>query len=207
MHIKKRGNKALLYRSIWVRKGSAEGNSHGFARQLYVGCLALNSTEIPFGLEEKLIADERELLNRQVLQPARQALERAEAEAQQRARDPIWRLNEGLRLIREAAALSAHGNVPASRVREIHAALDGIQVIGASARPIERDPLEIAVQALRQAAKAVATGHYGRAPVEGVRKSSVYTNWLAISEHVDGTAPDGLLRQLQAAAWVKAKTR
>lgn len=206
MHIKKRGSKALLYRSAWVRKGT-EGNSHGFPRQLYVGSLALNSTEIPSALEEKLTAEERELLNREVLKPARQALERAEAEALQRSRDPIWRLNESLRLIREAAALSAHGNVPASRVREIHSALDGIQVIGASARPIERDPLEVAVQALRQAAKAVTTGHYGRAPVEGVRKSSVYTNWLAISEHVDGTAPDGLLRQLQAAAWVKAKTR
>lgn len=206
MHIKKRGSKALLYRSAWVRKG-AEGNSHGFARQLYVGCLALNSTEIPSALEEKLTEEERELLNREVLQPARQALERAEAEALQRGRDPIWRLNESLRLIREAAALSAHGNVPTARVREIHTALDGIQVIGASARPIERDPLEVAVHALRQAAKAVTTGHYGRAPVEGVRKSSVYTNWLAISEHVDGTAPDGLLRQLQAAAWVKAKTR
>lgn len=59
--------------------------------------------------------------------------------------------------MREAAALSAGGKVPASRVREIHGALDEVQVIGTSARPVERDPLEVAVQALRHAAKAVAT--------------------------------------------------
>lgn len=206
MHIKKRGNNALLYRSTWVRKG-AEGNSHGFPRQLYVGCMSVQSTEIPPALAAKLTAEERELLEQQVLQPARRASELAKAQAQTRERDPLWRLDEGLRLIREAAGLSAQGKVPASRVREIQSALDAVQVIGASARPVERDPLEGAVQALRHAARAVATGHYGRAPDEGVRKSSVYANWLSISEQVDGTARDGLLRQLQAAAWVKAKAR
>jgi hypothetical protein len=207
MHIKKRGNNiALLYRSTWVRK-NAEGNSHGYSRQLYVGCLSMQSTEIPSAVAAKLTAEERDFLEQQVLQPARRASELAKAQAQVRERDPLWRLDEGLRLIREAAALSAQGKVPASRVREIQSALDAVQVIGAPSRPVERDPLEVAVQALRHAARAVAMGHYGRAPDEGVRKSAVYANWLSISEHVDGTARDGLLRQLQAAAWVKAKAR
>lgn len=206
MHIKKRGNNALLYRSAWVRKG-AEGNSHGFSRQLYLGCLSLQATEMPSALDGKLTSDEREFVEQRVVRPARQALARAQADAQKRARDPLWRLEEGLRLVREAAALSAQGAVPAARVRELQNALTTIQFIGASPRPAERDPLEAAVESLRNAARAVANGHYGPAPEEGVRKSPIYVRWLEISEQVDGSAPDGLLRQLQARGWVKAKGR
>lgn len=206
MHIKKRGNKALLYRSTWVSKG-VEGNSHGFSRQLYLGSLSLQATEIPSDTGAKLTQAERDFVERQVVYPATQALQRAEAEAQKRSRDPLWRLEEGLRLVREAAALSAQGAVPAARVRELQNALATIQVIGASARPVERDPLESALEALRNAAKAVGNGYYGAAPEEGVRKSPVYTRWLEISEQVDGSVSDGLLRQLQAKAWVKAKSR
>lgn len=206
MHIKKRGTKALLYRSTWVSKGT-EGNSHGFSRQVYVGSMSLLATEIPSGTGTKLTPAERELVERQVVRPAQQALACAQANAQKRVRDPLWRLEEGLRLLREAAALSAQGAVPASRVRELHAALASIQSIGASSRPVERDPLEVAVEGLRNAAQAVANGHYGPAPEEGVRKSPIYVRWLEISEQVDGSAPDGLLRQLQARGWVKAKGR
>jgi hypothetical protein len=206
MHIKKRGNKALLYRSTWVRKG-AEENDHGFSRQVYVASLPVRATEIPPDTEAKLTPDEREFVEQRVVRPARQALARAQAEAQKRARDPLWRLEESLRLVREAAALSAQGAVAASRVRELYAALASIQFIGASPRPAERDPLEAAVESLRNAARAVANGHYGPAPEEGVRKSPIYVRWLEISEHVDGSAPDGLLRQLQARGWVKAKVR
>lgn len=206
MHIKKRRNKALLYRSTWVSKG-AEGNSHGFSRQVYVGSMPLLATEIPSAIGTKLTPAEREFVERQVVQPAQQALARAQAEALKRGRDPLWRLEEGLRLVQEAAALSAHGAVPAARVRELQNALSTIHVIGALARAAERDPLENAVEALRTAARAVSEGFYGAAPEEGVRKSPVYVRWLAISEQVDGSASDGLLRQLQARAWVKAKPR
>lgn len=206
MHIKKRGLKALLYRSTWIRKG-AEGNSHGFSRQLYVGSMSLQATEVPPEMAAKLTSAERTFVEQQVVQPAKQELARTEAEALTRSRDPLWRLEECLRLAREAAALSALGAVPAARVRWLHTALAEVRVIGAPGRPAERDPLEVAVEALRRAAKAVEAGHYGRAPEEGVRKSSVYAHWLAISEHVDGASPEGLLRQLQAAGWVKAKGR
>lgn len=206
MHIKIRGTKALLYRSMWVPKG-AEGNTHGFSRQVYVASLPVQATEIPPATGAKLTQPERDLVEQRLVQPARQALARSQADAQKRARDPLWRLEESLRLMREAAALSAQGAVPASRVRELHAALASIQAIGASSRPVERDPLEDAVDSLRKAARAVSNGHYGSAPDEGVRKSPIYVRWLEISEQVDGSAPDGLLRQLQARGWVKAKGR
>lgn len=206
MHIKKRGNRALLYRSVWVPKGS-DGNTHGFSRQVYVASLPLQATEIPPDTDPKLTPDERSFVEQRVVRPARQALARSQADAQKRARDPLWRLEEGLRLLREAAVLSTQGAVPAARVRELHAALASIHFIGASPRPAERDPLEAAVESLRNAARAVANGHYGPAPEEGVRKSPIYVRWLEISEHVDGSAPDGLLRQLQARGWVKAKGR
>lgn len=206
MHIKRRGTRALLYRSMWVPKG-AEGNTHGFSRQVYVASLPLQATAIPSDVDAKLTLSEREFVEQRVVQPARQALARAQADAQKHARDPLWRLQEGLRLVREAAALSAQGAVAAARVRELQNALSTIQVIGASPRPVERDPLETAVDSLRKAARAVANGHYGPAPDEGVRKSPIYVRWLEISEQVDGSAPDGLLRQLQARGWVKAKGR
>ena len=38
MHIKHRGQRALLYRSSWVKKGT-EGNTHGFSRQTYLGSI------------------------------------------------------------------------------------------------------------------------------------------------------------------------
>lgn len=206
MHIKRRGTKALLYRSMWVPKG-AEGNTHGFSRQVYVASLPVQATEIPPTAGAKLTQPERDFVEQRLVQPARQALARSQADAQKRARDPLWRLEESLRLMREAAELSAQGAVPASRVRELHAALAAIQAIGASSRPVERDPLETAVESLRNAARAVANGHYGPAPDEGVRKSPIYVRWLEISEQVDGNAPDGLLRQLQARGWVKSKGR
>jgi hypothetical protein len=206
MNIKKRGNKALLYRSAWVPKG-AEGNTHGFSRQVYVASLPLQATEIPSDTHGKLTPREREFVEQRVVRPAREALARSRADAQKRARDPLWRLEEGLRLLQEAAALSAQGAVPAARVRELQAALASIRCIGVSPGPAERDPLEAAVASLRNAARAVANGHYGPAPDEGVRKSPIYLRWLEISEQVDGSAADGLLRQLQARGWVKAKGR
>lgn len=204
MHVKKRAGKALLYRSIWVRKG-AEGNSHGFSRQLYVGCVPGDCVELPPGLMSKLSATEREYVELHVLQPARRAAAQAEAERQRRSRDPVWRLEEGLRLIHEAAALSAQARVPFSRVQSLRAALDEMQLIGEVPRRAEKDALHEAVAAVRRAAKAIADGQYGRAPQDGVRKSHVYARWLELTQEVDGSAPEGLLRQLQRSGWVKAK--
>lgn len=206
MHIKKRGSNALLYRSVWVRKG-AEGNSHGFARQLYVGSMSLLATEIPSDTGAKLTPAERDFVERRVVHPARHAVARARADAQKRALDPQWRLDESLRLLREAAQLSTQIAVPAAGVRELQDTLAAVRVIGAPARPADRDPLQHVVDALRSAARAISSGFYGPAPDEGVRKSHVYARWLEISEQVDGSAADGLLRELQARSWVKTKSR
>lgn len=204
MHLKKRGNKVLLYRSVWVRKGQ-EGNTHGFSRQVYVGCVDSASVQIPPELALKLTARETEVVRQKVIEPAVSAVRLAEASLQQRAKDPMWRLEEAARLLREAAALSAQARVPASRVQEASEAVAKILVIGEAARQPAKDPLREAVHAVRQAAKAVAEGHYGSAPPEGVRKSAVYAQWLELTNEVDGTARAGLLRQLQSAGWVKAK--
>lgn len=204
MHIKRRGGRAMFYRSVWVRKG-AEGNTHGFARQTYVGSLALSAVEFPADLAEKLRPAERTVVEQHVLQPARRAAEAERVEREQHGRDPIWRLEEAARLLREASALSVEGRVPASRVRSVHEILNSVRVIGVTSNQTERDPLDDAVAAVRRAARAVGAGRYGVAPSEGVRKSSVYARWLELAAEVDGTAVDGLLRELQRKGWVKAK--
>lgn len=206
MHIKKRGKKALLYRSVWVSKG-AEGNSHGFSRQVYVASLQQSSTELPSEIAVMLTPAERAFVELRVLTPAKEEMARRAANDEKRSRDPLWRLDEALRLSREASALSAQARVPAERVRELQKSLAAVHVVGVLERPVERDPLESALEALCKAARAVAEGHYGTAPEGHARKSGVYSRWLEIVAQVDGGASDGLLRELQARAWVKAKSR
>lgn len=58
MHIKKRNGRASLYRSRYVRMG-ADGNTHGFAEQAFVGSLSLDAQEIPEELAAKLSPEER----------------------------------------------------------------------------------------------------------------------------------------------------
>ena len=204
MHIKHRAGRAMLYRSLWIRKG-AEGNSHGFSRQVYVGSLGLAAIGLPADLAQKLSPAEKTFVEQSILQPARRTAEAERLERERRARDPVWRLEEALRLVREASALSVEGRVPASRVKAIHEILNTVRVIGQVSKPAEGDPMDDAVAAIRRAAKAVGEGHYGAAPAEGVRKRPIYARWLELTAEVDGSAPAGLLRQLQKTGWVKAK--
>ena len=209
MHAKRRGHRILFYRSSWIKKG-AVGNSHGFARQHFVGSLPVDAEAVPGELASLLSGDELAFVQRTVVAPAKTAAEAARRETERRARDPIWRLDEALRLVREAAALSADAHVPHGRVKSLVDALAAVKTVGGVSRQDARreDPLGDALLAVRAAAKAVTSGHYGQAPAEGVRRSKIYEDWIQITREVEGTgAQGGLLRALQSAGWVKAKSR
>lgn len=215
MHIKKRGARALLYRTSWVAKG-AEGNTHGFARQAYIGSLAFDATELPAGLEAKLTPAECALVARRVLEPAREAQDKARAEAEQRRLDPVWRLKECTRLLREAAELSARSAVSGPLADELASALQQVRradtppgdsrgTVNSVNASDHSDPLEQLLAALDSAARAAAAGHYGSAPTQGVRSTRVYELWAAVVAHLDGANSNGLLRALQRTGWVKKR--
>lgn len=209
MHIKTRGKRAMLYRSSWIQKG-AEANTHGFARQHFVGSLPIDAEAVPNDLAARLSNEEQAFVQRTIVIPAKAAAESTRREAERKARDPMWRLDEALRLVREAAALSADAHVPNGRVKSIADALSDVKSLGSAPRqePRRGDPIEDALEGLRAAGRAVAAGHYGQAPAEGIRRSKVYADWIEIVREVEGaTAQGGLLRALQRAGWVKAKTR
>ena len=212
MHIKTRGQRAMLYRSVWIRKG-AEGNTHGFARQTFVGSMPIDSESIPDELMAQLSAAEVHHIQKTLLEPARMAAEARLAQAEHHRRDPVWRLEEAVKLIREAAALSADAVVPNGRIQSLTDALASVRSIGGSHQPQpprpdaqKGDPLADALKAVRVAAQAVRDGRYGHAPVDGARKSRTYEIWMEISREIDGTGgPDGLLRALQGRGWVKVR--
>lgn len=209
MHTKRRGSRLMLYRSTWIKKNS-ENNSHGFSRQQFVGSLPVDAEAIPEGLACQLSDDEIAFVHRTIVTPAKANAEEARREAARRAVDPIWRLDEGARLIREAALLSVHAQVPGGRVKALADALGEVKFFGGAQLQESRknDPVSDALDGLRAAGRAVAAGHYGQAPVEGVRRSKLYADWLEIVREVEGTsAQGGLLRALQRAGWVKAKGR
>jgi hypothetical protein len=209
MHIKRRGSRALLYRSVWVKK-FAEDNTHGFSRQSFVGSMPVDATAVPDDVRSRVTSDELAFLHARLIAPARDAAEAARQADEHKKRDPIWRLEEASRLIADAAALSSTALVPQGRVKSVADALAGVKVLGAAGGRADvprTDPLADALQALRAAARAVREGRYGKAPEEGVRRSKVYANWLEITREVEGTGEDGLLRELQRSGWVKAKGR
>ena len=210
MHIKKRGQRAMLYRSTWIKKG-VEGNSHGFARQTYIGSLALDALAIAPELLALLANNEMALLNKSILEPARLAAQARQAQAEHQRQEPVWRLDEAAKLVREAAELSCRAFVPQDRIKALTDALAEVKSLGGISVPTKPempkgDPLAEALKAIRAAAQAVREGHYGHAPVDGARKSKTYEIWMGISREIEGTGgPDGLLRALQGCGWVKAR--
>src|SRR5450759_1683079 len=100
MHIKIRGNRAMLYRSSWVPKGSS-GNTHGYAVQQFAGSLPIDSETLPSELANKFSGAELHLLETKLFQPARQAAQQKVRAAELRESDPIWRLDEAARLTQE----------------------------------------------------------------------------------------------------------
>lgn len=134
-------------------------------------------------------------------------------QAQNEQRDPVRRLDEAARLVREAAALSAAAIVPQGCIKAIADALATVKSTAGlygvpNVQPVapKLDPLGEALKAIRSAAQAVSEGHYGNAPLDGARRSKQYEIWMEISRHIDGTSgPDSLLRALQNRGWVKVR--
>lgn len=208
MHIKRRGSRAMLYRSHWVAKG-AQGNTHGYSLQRFVGSLPIDAQELPEKLCVRLTPSEQAFVEERVLQPARQAAERALRLAAARVRDPLWRVDEAMRLLKEVSSLAAERPIPPGRVKDLHDAVKALPGLSPSDDPnrSSRDPLSAAVAALQIAAEAVAAGHYGSPAPGASRKSSVYQQWQSVTRHVEGGGSGGisLLKALQARGWVKTR--
>lgn len=209
MHIKKRGNRAMLYRSSWVAKGT-DGNTHGYSKQQYLGSLDLKAEDLRAELQARLSAAEVEFVMAKVVGPAREAAERLAQQQVVKQRDPMWRLEDALRLVKEAGVLSEFALVPDGRVDSLRGELQKVRTVQASqVRPSpSSDPLLEALEALHRAASSVRDGRYGVAPNEGVRGTRTYQTWVQIYREIEGSAgPESLLRALQGAGFAKAKSR
>ena len=223
MHIKRRGCRAMLYRSSWVPKGAA-GNTHGYSTQTFVGSLPLEAETLPGELENKFSSAELRYLDDKIFQPAQLAAQQKVRAAELREADPIWRLDEAARLTLEAAERSERGLVPDARVTAVQAALGRVKTISqalslvkpsvqptpvAPAAPVavpgKDDPLRDALIAIKAARDAVLAGRYGTAPAEGVRATYAYRTWAEIFEAIEGTGNDSLLRALQSKGFAKTR--
>lgn len=218
MHIKRRGTRAMLYRSSWVPKGSA-GNTHGYSTQTFIGSLSLDAEGLPVELENKFSRDELEYLECKLFTPARIASEQRKQAVEHRATDPIWRLDEAARLSAEAAVCSERGAVPNAKVAAIQAALGKVRTItpfpaapptianpaAPTAETGRTDPLRDALVAIKAARDAVMAGRYGSAPAEGVRATYAYKKWSEIFEAIEGAGSDSLLRALQSKGFAKTR--
>lgn len=218
LHIKRRGHRAMLYRSAWVPKGSS-GNTHGYSTQTFVGSLGVDAERLPAELENQLSDEEVEYLERKLFLPARIVAEQQKRAVEHRETDPIWRLEEAARLSAEAAIRSERGAVPNVKVVAIQAALGKVRTITplqvalppassqnpSSVESSRPDPLRDALVAIKAARDAVMAGRYGSAPAEGVRATYAYKKWSEIFEAIEGAGSESLLRALQAKGFAKTR--
>jgi hypothetical protein len=212
MHIKRRGARAMLYRSNWVAKGT-NGNTHGYSQQTFVGSLPFDGVDeaMPVELASKLSKDELAFLDAKLFQPARLAAEQKQRVMELRERDPVWRLDEAVRLTLEAAQRSEKGAVPNTKVSAVQSALAKVRTITTTSvqtQPVQQpssDPLKDALNAIKSARDAVLAGRYGTAPVEGVRGTTVYKLWADIFETVGGSDSNSLMRALQTKGFAKTR--
>jgi hypothetical protein len=219
MHIKRRGSRAMLYRSAWVPKGT-NGNTHGYATQTFVGSLALDAERLPADIADKFTRAEVTYLENKLFEPARLAAQEKARAAESREGDAIWRLDEAARLVLEAANRSERGAVATAKVSAVHAALSRVRTIGQTfaspqiPAPLvqacsndapKADPLRDALLAIKAARDAVFAGKYGRAPAEGVRSTYPYRVWADILQAVEGSSDDSLMRALQSRGFAKTR--
>jgi hypothetical protein len=221
MFIKTRRTLALIYRSAWVAKGTC-GNTHGYSVQNYVGSLPLESIEVPTDLAALLSTEELATVDSKVCDPARRSADEAKRSAERREADPIWRLEEAVRLIAEAATRSEKGVVPDSKLVAIQSAVAAVKSVSQFRPPVapsapiaakpavtsitERtDTLRDALDAINAARVAVLAGSYGSAPKEGVRTTYAYKKWADILQAVTGTTGDSLMRALQTRGFAKTR--
>lgn len=208
MHIKTRRGRALLYRSEWVQKG-AQGNSHGYTKQVYVGSIAQDATAIPVELSGRLAKDELNFLEDRICKPARDGIADQARETERRERDPAWRVAEAARLVDEAVERSAEQPVSAVTIAQLRERVERLRVAGEQTKPKTTpvtDPLAEALSAVRGAAQAVSSGRYGKAPAEQVRTTRTYRLWSELFELVQGESETSLLRALQAKGFVKKRS-
>lgn len=211
MHIKRRGFRAMLYRSNWVPKG-ANGNSHGYSQQTFLGSLPAHAESMPPNLAAKLSKEEHEYVESKLFRPARLAALQKQKAAEEQEADPIWRLAEAARLTHEAAHRSERGAVPNSNVTAVQSALAKVRTIS-QATPSQppqlesskSDPLKDALVAIKAARDAVLAGRYGTAPAEGVRSTYPYKLWAEIFETVGGSDGNSLMRALQTNGFAKTR--
>ncbi|MDO8905954.1 hypothetical protein [Hydrogenophaga sp.] len=205
MNLKRRGLRISLYRSIWVPRGP--GVPHGYTRQNFIGSIAADTTEVSEELERELSPTEIRELDHKVIQPARIAKEAALRQAKLRETDPVWRLEEALRLVNEAAECSLSSAVPEARKSTLKSALEKVMSVGATA-PVAApsEPLREALKAINAASHAVRQGRYGRGPKSGFRSTPVFRQWTEILAAVDGSE-QSLLRALQDAGFATRRAR
>lgn len=217
MQIRKRNGRAVLWRTSWVPKG-AEGNSHGYRTEKYVGSLPLAATELPVELAAKLNLEEKDLLKARILEPARRAEAERERAAAAHEADPVWRIEDALRLLDEALTRShesheAHGSpVSSELLARLHDAIARWPARPARRAPLsgsarsEPNVLQPVIAAMEHAASAVRAGALGAPTAGKVRTTPAYHAWSAISAHVlDSKREDTLLRALQDAGVVKRR--
>jgi len=211
MHAKRRNGRVLLYRSTYIRKGE-RGNTHGYAEQRFVGSISADAQAIPPELARELTEAERLYVEQRVIEPARKEAERKRLAEVARGLDPNWRIDEAVRLLGEAVekATASPGAVDLPRIdllQKVAGML--IEIAGGSVSQDKKpgNPLKSALEAIKQAASAVNEGKCGRAPLENVRNTEQYQLWTEIKAAVEGDTRDSLLRALQDAGFVKAKTR
>jgi hypothetical protein len=208
----------MLYRSSWVAKGAA-GNTHGYSTQTFLGSLAVDAFELPIALVGILSDVELDYLEAKIFRPARLAEDSRMKEVERHSKDPIWRLDEAVRLSAEAAVFSELALVPNSKVSAVHAELAKVRTISPvlalsnseanmclpPPEPNRSDPLREALVAIKAARDAVNAGRYGKAPAEGVRATYAYRTWAEIFEAIEGAGSDSLLRSLQSKGFAKTR--
>ena len=200
----------MLYRSHWVPKG-ANGNSHGYSQQTFVGSLPVDADALCTALAIKLSTEEHAFLETKLFQPSRLASQQKQRAVEIRDADPLWRLGEAERLTLEAAHRSEKGAVPNAKVFAVQAALAKVRTImqasiqSPPAEQLKSDPLKDALVAIKAARDAVLGGRYGSAPVEGVRSTYPYRLWADIFETVGGSEGNSLMRALQTKGFAKTR--
>lgn len=208
MNFKHRGNRVSLYRSTWVPKGPE--TPHGYARQTYIGSVAENATVLPPNLASQLTQQEVVSLEERILRPAKLRREASVRQAAQRELDPLWRLDDALQLVAEAAERSLVSPVKAARTQLLRSALEGVKTVdgvaGSPRAAVPSEPLLDALKAIALAAEAIRQGRYGRGPKIGARKTSVFRQWVEILAAIDG-GDSSLLRALQDTGFASRRKR
>lgn len=204
--IRKNKHTASILRPRYVRKGT-EGNDYGFVRRFRLETISLSATEVPQKISALLSERELEHLHRVVIQPARQKAERARKAAEERERDPIWRLQEAIKWLSEAAKRAKHANIPDELRQHLDAACAPFRPSRPAQQCQEEDAIQKAVQAVKQATAAVVRGDYGRNTEEQVRKDTLAGKRWADLRAATLDENGSLLAALQEARWVTKRNR